>query len=105
MRFVADSSLLVRLYLQDSKSESIERFLADGAKVVSLSDLARLEVLNVLLRQQGRADEFLADLEEGLHLRLELVDWPRAFQQAESLARRFSPTLRPGGPHRLPGSA
>jgi len=37
MRFVADSSLLVRLYLHDSKSESIERFLADGAKVVSLS--------------------------------------------------------------------
>jgi hypothetical protein len=25
------------------------------------------------------------------------VDWPRSFQQAESLARRFSSTLRPGG--------
>ena len=34
---------------------------------------------------------------QGLRLRLEPVDWPRAFQQAESLARRFSPTLRPGG--------
>jgi predicted nucleic acid-binding protein len=97
MRFVADSSLLVRLYLQDSKSESIERFLADGAKVVSLSDLARVEVLNVLLRQQGRADQFLVDLEEGLRLRLETVDWSKAFQQAESLARRFSSKLRPGG--------
>ncbi len=97
MRFVADSSLLVRLYLHDSKSESIERFLADGAKVVSLSDLARVEVINVLLRQQDRADQFLADLDEGLRLRLEPVDWPKAFQQAESLARRFSPTLRPGG--------
>jgi predicted nucleic acid-binding protein len=97
MRFVADSSLLVRLYLQDSKSESIERFLADGAKVLSLSDLARVEVLNVLVRQQDRADQFLADLEDGLRLRLEPVDWPRAFQRAESLARRFSPTLRPGG--------
>jgi predicted nucleic acid-binding protein len=45
-----DSSLLVRLYLHDSKSASIERFLADGAKVVSLSDLGCVEVLNVLLR-------------------------------------------------------
>lgn len=97
MRFVADSSLLVRLYLHDSKSESIERFLADGAKVVSLSDLARIDVLNVLLRHGDRADRFLADLDEGARLRLEAVDWPRAFQQAESLARRFSPALRPGG--------
>jgi len=88
----------VRLYLHDSKSESIERFLADGTKVVSLSNLARVEVLNVLLRQEGRADQFLADLQEGLRLRLEPVDWPRAFQRAESLARRFSLTLRPGGP-------
>jgi predicted nucleic acid-binding protein len=97
MRFVADSSLLVRLYLQDSNIESIERFLAEGAKVISLSDLARVETLNVLLRQKGRADQFLADLDEGLRLRSEPVDWPKAFQQAESLARRFSPTLRPGG--------
>lgn len=97
MRFVADSSLLVRLYLHDTQSEFIERFLADGAKVISLSGLARIEVLNVLLRHQDRADKFLADLNEGLRLRLEPVDWPKAFQQAESLARRFSPTLRPGG--------
>lgn len=26
-----------------------------------------------------------------------MVDWPKAFQQTESLARRFSPTLCPGG--------
>jgi predicted nucleic acid-binding protein len=97
MRFVADSSLLLRLYLHDTKSESLERFLADGAKVISLSSLARIEVLNVLLRQPDRADQFVADVDEGLRLRLEPVDWPRAFQQAESLARRFSATLRPGG--------
>jgi len=97
MRFVADSSLLVRLYSYHSKTESIERFLAAGPKVVSLSDPARGELLNVLLRQQDRADQFLADLEKGFCLRLQPVYWPRAFQQAESLARRFSPTLRPGG--------
>ena len=97
MKFVADSSLLLRLYLHDRNSESIERFLAQDAKVVSLSALARVEVLNVLLRQEKRADQFLADLDEGLRLRLEPVEWPKAFQQAESLARRFSPTLRPGG--------
>jgi hypothetical protein len=34
---------------------------------------------------------------EGVRLRLESVDWPDAFQQAESLARRFARTLRPGG--------
>ena len=97
MRFVADSSLLLRLYLHDGNSESTERFLAEDAKVVSLSALARVEVLNVLLRQKERADQFLADLDEGLRIRLEPVDWPKAFQQAESLARRFSPTLRLGG--------
>jgi predicted nucleic acid-binding protein len=97
MRFVADSSFLVRLYLRDTHAEAIERFLAEDAKVVSLSALARVEVLNVLLRQEGRADQFLGDLEEGLRLRLEPVDWPKAFQQAESLAHRFSRTLRPGG--------
>ena len=97
MRFVADSSLLLRLYLHDSHMEAIERFLAEGAKVVSVTDPARVEVLNVLLRQKSRAEQFLADLQEGLRLRLEAVDWPRAFHQAESLARRFSSTLRPGG--------
>ena len=97
MRFVADSSLLVRLYLHDRNSEAIERFLAEDAKVVSLSALARVEVLNVLLRQESRAGQFLADLDEGVRLRLEPVDWPKAFQQAESLGRRFSLALRPGG--------
>lgn len=97
MRFVADSSFLVRLYLHDTHAEAIEGFLAEDAKVVSLSALARVEVLNVLLRQKGRADRFLGDLEEGLRLHLEAVDWPKAFHQAESLARRFSHTLRPGG--------
>jgi transposase/predicted nucleic acid-binding protein len=95
--FVADSSLLVRLYLHDRNSESIERFLSEDAKVVSLSALARVEVLNVLLRQESRAGQFLADLDEGVRLRLQPVDWPKAFQQAESLARRFSLALRPGG--------
>ena len=97
MRFVADSSLVVRLYLHDTHSESIERFLTEDAKLVSLSALARVEVLNVLLRRKGRADKFLADLEEGLRLRVEPLDWAKAFQQAESLAKRFSSTLRPGG--------
>jgi len=36
-------------------------------------------------------------VEEGLRFRLGPVDWPKAFQQAESLARRFSTPLRPGG--------
>src|SRR3989442_860648 len=42
-------------------------------------------------------EQFLTDLREGTRIKLEEVDWPRAFQQAESLARRFSHTLRPGG--------
>jgi hypothetical protein len=96
MKFVGDSSLLIRLYLYDNKSESIERFLTDGAKVVSLSEQARVEVFNVLLRHEDRADQFLADLDEGMRLRLEPVDWPKAFRQAESLARRLFRTLRPG---------
>jgi hypothetical protein len=97
MRFAADSSLLLRLYLRDSSTDSIEHFLKEDAKVVVLSELARVEVLNVLLREQDRASQFLADIQEGHHLRLEPVDWAQAFQQAESLARRFSRTLKPGG--------
>ena len=64
---------------------------------MSLSELARIEVLNTLLRHEGRSDQFVADLKEGGRLKLESVDWSRAFQQAESLARRFSRVLRPGG--------
>lgn len=58
-----------------------------------------MEVLNVLLRkpEAGAARQFEEELAEGTRLRLESVDWLDAFQQAESLARRFSRTLRPGG--------
>ena len=79
--------------------QTIEKFLAEDAKVVSISELARIEVLNVLLRDSGlgAAERFEADVSEGLRIRLESVDWKDAFQQAESLARRFSPALRPGG--------
>jgi len=97
VKFAADSSLLVRLYCHDSKTEAIERFLAEDGKVLSVSELARVEVLNVLLRHDERWERFLADLEEGTRCRLEPVDWRDAFQQAESLARRFSRTLKPGG--------
>jgi predicted nucleic acid-binding protein len=97
VKFVADSSCLLRLYLRDRHTETIERFLQAGRKILAVSDLARVEVLNALLRHQIRADQFLADLNEGARLRLERVDWPTAFQQAESLALRFSVTLRPGG--------
>lgn len=99
MRLAADSSILVRLYLAEEGADAIERFLSDDAKVISVSELARVEVLNVLRRDPdlGAAARFEEDLDEGLRLRTESVDWPDAFEQAESLARRFSPTLRPGG--------
>jgi predicted nucleic acid-binding protein len=97
VKFVADSSLLVRLYLRDSRTDVIERFLAEDGKSLSVSELARVEVLNVLLRLEQETAEFLADLDEGGRFRLEPVDWRAAFRQAESLARRFSRTLKPGG--------
>jgi uncharacterized protein with PIN domain len=96
VRFAADASLLVRLYLQDAQTEAIEYFLAQDDKVLCVSELARVEVLNVLPRF-GRATQFLADLDEGVRVRLELLDWHDAFKQADSLARRFSQTLKPGG--------
>jgi predicted nucleic acid-binding protein len=98
MKFAADSSVLLRLYLEE-EAERIGQFLAEGAKVVSVSGLARVEVLNVLLRDPalGAAAKFEEDLAEGVRLRLESLDWPDVFQQAESLARRFARTLRPGG--------
>ncbi len=99
MRFAADSSVLVRLYLAAEDADATERFLADDAKVLSVSELARVEVLNVLLRDPrlDAAARFQEDLDEGVRLRRETVDWPDAFQQAESLAWRYSPALRPGG--------
>jgi hypothetical protein len=97
VKFAADSSLLVRLYRRDSKTEAIERFLAEDDKIVSVSELARVEVLNVLLRADERWERFLADLQEGTRFHLELLDWYATFQQADSLARRFSRTLKPGG--------
>jgi predicted nucleic acid-binding protein len=99
MRFAADSSVLVRLYLDEQEAETLARFLVEDAKAISVSELARVEVLNVLLRDPGlgAAVKFEEDLSEGVRLRLESVDWPDAFQQAESLARRFARTLRPGG--------
>ena len=102
MRFCADSSFLVRLYdpLGNTReAEAIRDYLADDQKVVTVSELCRVEVLNVLLRkpETGAAQQFDDDLAEGLRLRVEPVDWSEAFQQAESLARRFSRALRPGG--------
>ena len=99
MRLAADSSILVRLYLDKEGADAIEQFLADDAKVISVSALARVEVLNVLLRDPdlGAAARFEEDLDEGVRLRTESVDWSDVFQQAESLARRFARTLRPGG--------
>lgn len=98
MRYCADTSALLRLYLATKDAAVIERFLTDNAKVISVSELSRVEVINVLLRARDArlADEFERDLAEGRRLRLESVDWPDTFQQAESLARRFSSTLRPG---------
>lgn len=99
MRFAADSSVLVRLYLDAEEAEGIAQFLAKDAKLVSVSELARVEVLNVLLRDPGlgAAARFEEDLVEGVRLRLEPVDWDEAFQHAASLARRFARVLRPGG--------
>ena len=97
MRYVADSSLIIRLYLRSAETESIERFLEEGEKTLGISDLARIEVLNVLFREKPCADQFLSDLREKRRFRFESVDWTDAFQRAESLARRFSSILNPGG--------
>jgi predicted nucleic acid-binding protein len=97
VKFAADSSLLVRLYRRDSKTEAIQRFLEEDNKVLSISELARVEILNVLLHYDERWEQFLADLEEGTRFHLEPLDWRHAFRQAESLARRFSRILKPGG--------
>jgi predicted nucleic acid-binding protein len=101
MTLCADSSLIVRLYDplgNEREAESIHEFLEDDRKIVSITDLCRIEVFNVLLRKPltGAAEKFLDDLKEGERLRLEIVNWREALQHAESLARRFSATLKPG---------
>ncbi|HNQ89088.1 MAG TPA: type II toxin-antitoxin system VapC family toxin [Verrucomicrobiota bacterium] len=102
MRFCGDSSFLVRLYdplRQEEEADAIREYLEDDQKVVAVSEPCRIEVLNVLLRrpESTAAKRFEDDLNEGLRLRLESVDWPDTFQRAESLARRFARILRPGG--------
>ena len=102
MRFSADSSFVARLYdpkVNPKEAAAIRQYLADDQKVIAISELCRIEVLNVLLRkpETGASEQFESDLVLGQHLRVELVDWPDAFQQAESLARRFARALRPGG--------
>lgn len=97
MRYVADSSLVIRLYLRSAETENIERFLEEGEKTLGISDLARIEVLNVLFRERPCAEQFLSDLRNKRRFAFEPVDWTDAFQRAESLARRFSPILNPGG--------
>jgi hypothetical protein len=102
MIFCADSSFIVRLYdpsANPDEIDAIRAYLADDKKILALSRLCQVEVLNVLLRkpETGAAKKFDGDLAEGLRLRLEPVDWSEAFQKAKSFARRFSPALRPGG--------
>src|SRR5438270_8921000 len=101
MRFCADSSFIVRLYDpfgDEMEAQSISRYLDEDEKVVSVSELCRIEVLNILLRKPstGAAEAFESDLKQNLRFRIEAVDWHDAFRQAESLARRFSRTLKPG---------
>lgn len=53
MRFCADSSFLVRLYdplTKPAETEAIRNYLYDDQKIVTLSGLCRVEVLNVLLQ-------------------------------------------------------
>jgi hypothetical protein len=93
---------MVRLYdplTHQTELARISEYLADDHKLLSLSELCRLEVLNVLLRkpETGAARKFEEDLAEGSRLRTEAVNWADAFRNAESLAWRFSSTLKPGG--------
>ncbi|MCB1125420.1 MAG: PIN domain-containing protein [Verrucomicrobiae bacterium] len=101
MRFCADSSFLVRLYdplTKPAELRSIRDYVTNDQKTVSLCDLCRVEVLNVLLSRSVRAAaRFEADLATSHLLRLELVDWVAVFKHAESHVRRFSRSLRPGG--------
>jgi hypothetical protein len=56
MRFCADSSFLVRLYdplTKPAELRSIQRYPAGDQKTVSLCDLCRVEVLNVLLHKHA----------------------------------------------------
>lgn len=100
MRFCADSSLIVRLYAPGgtlAEIKTIEQYLAKGSKRISVSEFCRVEVVNVLFRHPGTAERFQQDLQEGMRFHLARVDWTETFRQAESLARRFSRILRPGG--------
>lgn len=96
MKFATDSSIVVKLYVLDEHSEQIEEFLWEDRKTLTISELARTEVINVLCREDGPVDRFLRDLESGTRIRLESLDWKQVFQYAESLARRFSRLLHPG---------
>src|SRR3954469_15767915 len=101
MKFCADASFVLRLYdigTQPDEAETIRDYLYDDEKVLTISELCRIEVLNVLRRRPeiSAAARFDGDVAENLLLRLESVDWPDTFLKAEALGRRFSRILRPG---------
>jgi uncharacterized protein with PIN domain len=96
VKFAADSSILAKLYLPDQEIAAIENYLTEDRKVLSVSALARTEVVNVLIQKGGPVDQFIEDLEQRLRLVQEDVDWGITFQHAESLARRFARILHPG---------
>lgn len=102
MRYCADASFIIRLYdplLKASEIDTLNAYLTYDQKVITMSEISHVEILNVLLSQpdSSAARQFEEDVAEGLRIRLEPVDWPDAFQQAESLARRFTRILRPSG--------
>ena len=91
MRLAADSSILVRLYLDEAGAHAIERFLADDANVISVSELARVEVLNVLLRDPdlGAAARFEEDLDKGFGCGRSPWIGPRPFSRPKAWRSAF----------------
>jgi predicted nucleic acid-binding protein len=98
-----DTSVLVALYVPESRSERVAKFVRRAGEPIPFSPLHELELANALrlrlFRREARraaVDATLArigdDLHEGVLLRTAL-DWPATFAKAVELSGRFTPRI------------
>lgn len=98
-----DTSVLVSLYVPETRSEGVARLVRRVGEPIPFSQLHELELTNALrlrlFRREARpklVDATLAHIGEDLHegvLRRVAIEWPATFAKALELAHRHTPRV------------